>query len=71
MYNVAVDFAPHEGLTVADKENQTMWQNSQSETITDPIILAELALQQSNNTRSEPEVRICCFGKAVVGPKKS
>ncbi len=46
MYNVAVDFAPQEGITVADKENQTMWQNSQSETITDPIILAELALQQ-------------------------
>ena len=34
MYNVAVDFAPQEGLTMADKENQTMWQNSQSETIT-------------------------------------
>jgi hypothetical protein len=47
---------------VADKENQRIWKNSQNEAITDPVILAELALQQSNNTRSKPEVRICCFG---------
>ena len=71
MYNVAVDFAPQEGLTVADKENQTMWQNSQSETIMDPIILAELAF--NSQTTLDPNLKsgFAVLERQLSGPKKA